>query len=120
MKAQAFALLCLTAASCAPQAPPPRQPLQLDCAKGFDALAAAVAAAPRLQLAAPPGEPYGFYNAADGAISFVVTKPEAPAHPAILRQAAAGGTMRTTGCSFGDKAAYEQLVGYLGSLAAAR
>lgn len=112
-RAWPLALLCL-AAACAPKAPPP--PLQLDCDMGFDALAAAVARDPALKLAAAPGEPYGFYNAADGAVSFVVTRPEAPAHPAILRQAASDGRMQTTGCSYGDRAAYDQLVAYVSSL----
>jgi hypothetical protein len=108
------------AVACAPKAAPPPSPLALDCAKGFEALSAVVAAEPGLKLADAPGEPYGFYNAADGSVSFVVTRPDAPAHPAILRQAAADGRMQTTGCAFGDKAAYEQLLAYVGSLAQAR
>src|SRR5690606_25376266 len=119
VRALALALL-LTASGCAPKTEPPRPPLALDCGEGFEALSSAIAAEPGLKLADAPGEPYGFYNSADGALSFVVTRPGAPAHPAVLRQIAAGGRMETTGCAFGDKAAYEQLIAYVGSLAGAR
>ena len=119
MRAAALALF-LTASACAPKAEPSRPPLTLDCGEGFEALSAAIAAEPGLKLADAPGEPYGFYNSADGSVSFVVTRPGAPAHPAVLRQAAAGGRTETTGCAFGDRAAYAQLMAYVGSLAGAR
>src|SRR5690606_7123198 len=119
-RALALVAVSLTVAACSPEPAPPPAPLALDCAKGFEALSAAVAAQPDLKLADAPGEPYGFYNAADGSVSFIVTRPGAPAHPAVLRQLASGGRMETTGCAFGDKAAYDRLVAYVESLAAVR
>jgi hypothetical protein len=96
--------------------PPPAA--VLDCAKGFEALSAAVAATPGMTRAPKtPGEPYSFYNAEDGKTSYVVTEAGAPGHPAILMQAMGPAGQETTGCPFGDKAGYDQLAAYLASLA---
>ncbi|MFC3077198.1 hypothetical protein ACFODL_03740 [Phenylobacterium terrae] len=101
-------------------APAPSVPAALDCAKGFDALAAELAGQPDLVQAPSPGEPYRFLNHRSGSPSYVVTLPEAPAHPAILMQRTVAGQMQTTGCRFGDEAAYGQLVAYIESLRAHR
>ena len=79
---------------------------------------AKITAQPNLNAApAEPGEPYRAYSLADGSVSYFITEPGAPAHPAILmQQAGAGGAMTNTGCAYGDKAAYGQLMTYLTSL----
>jgi hypothetical protein len=94
----------------------------LDCALSFDALKAKVTAQPNLNAAAQePGEPYRAYTSADGGVSYFITQPGAPAHPAILmQQALPGGAMKNTGCAYGDKTAYAQLMAYLASLKAGR
>jgi len=110
--------LALALGACSPKAdmPPPAAPL--DCAKGFEALSAAIAATPGITRAPKtPGEPYSFYNAEDGRTSYVVTETGAPGHPAILMQAMGPAGQETTGCPFGDKAGYDQLAAYLASLA---
>jgi len=124
--AAVFALLALALAACTPpQAEAPPAPPALDCARGFEALSAAIAAAPGV-IAAPrtPGEPYRFYNAEDGSASYLVTEPGAPGHPAILKQESASEAgrkvMRNTGCPYGDAKGYAGLEAYLASLAAAR
>lgn len=118
-KAHIFILLALGA--CAPKpAPPPPAPLALDCGRDFDALVQAVTAQPGFTEADAPGEPYRYINAEDGRTSYVVTKPGAPGHPAIVRQAGRAEGQETTGCAFGDKAGYDQLLAYLSSLSGAR
>src|SRR5579884_1484938 len=74
------------------QAPAAAQAAALDCSLSFEALKAKVTGQPEL-VAAPkePGEPYDWYNSADGATSYVVTEAGAPGHPAILMERAAGG-----------------------------
>ena len=68
-----------------------------------------------------PSEPYRAYSTADGHASYFVTEPGAPAHPAILMQQVAGdGQMKNTGCAYGDKLAYDQLMAYLTGLKAGR
>jgi hypothetical protein len=104
-----------------PRAPPPPAAVTtLDCAKGFDALSAEIAAMPDLVQAPSPGEPYRFLNHRNGNPSFVVTLPDAPAHPAILMQSSAGGATSTSGCRWSDEASYEELVAYIRSLKDAR
>jgi hypothetical protein len=96
--------------------------VQLDCAQPFEALKAKITAQPNLNPApAEPGEPYRTYSTADGRASYFITEPGAPAHPAILmQQAQEGGAMKNSGCAYGDKAAYGQLMAYLASLKAGR
>ena len=111
---------CGQEAAPAKTSPPPAAVTQLDCGKGFDALAAEIAAQPDLVQAPSPGEPYRFLNHTSGNPSYVVTLPEAPAHPAILMQSSAGGAMSNSGCHWGDAGKYEELVAYVASLRQAR
>ena len=114
------AFLALALAACAPKAEPAAA-AALDCRQPFEALKATVTTQPRL-VAAPkePAEPYRAYSTADGRASYFITEPGAPAHPAILMQRASGGQMTDTGCAYGDKAAYDQLMAYLTGLKAGR
>ncbi|CAN7272249.1 hypothetical protein LJR219_001232 [Phenylobacterium sp. LjRoot219] len=114
-------LLAITLlAACAPKAKPSAA-AALDCGQPFEAQVAKITAQPGLKPAPEEtGEPYRAYSTADGAASYFVTKPGAPAHPAILMQEAAGGQMRNTGCAWGDKAAYQELMTYLTGLSAGR
>lgn len=118
----AFALSALALVACAPEPAPP-VPLQFDCAAGFETLSARIAAEPALHQAPPQsGEPYRFYSAGDGSVSYVVTLPDAPAHPAVFRQRAAPGGaaagMVNDGCRYGGAVAYDQLAAYLAALKA--
>jgi hypothetical protein len=113
-----WSALGLTA--CARPEPPPAPRLAFDCARGFDVLAAAIAAEPGLKLAVAPGEPYRYYNALDGAVSYVITEPRAPAHPAVFKQIAGPQGTETIGCPYGDKAGYDRFFTYLRDLAKAR
>jgi hypothetical protein len=109
------ALLSLPA--CAKPAKPP-PPLKLDCALGFETLSARIAADPSLHEAPqPPGEPYRYFNALDGATSYMITQAGAPGHPAILKQQATPAGPVNSGCPYGDRAGYEKLLAYLQSLA---
>ena len=115
----------LVLSACSPTAPATEAEtpaaVAFDCATGFDALSAAIAAAPGLKAAPKePGEPYRFYSATDGSVSYMITEPGAPGHPAVLRQAAKGGAIVNDGCPYGDRAGYEQLLAYLEGLAKAR
>ncbi len=116
-----FLLLSLGLSACAPKAEPPK-PVALDCSQSFEALKAKITSQPNLVPAPPdPAEPYRAYSLADGSLSWFITEPGAPAHPAILmQQAGAGGAMTNTGCAYGDKAAYQQLTAYLAGLKAGR
>jgi hypothetical protein len=117
VRALARLLFPLTLAACSPKAEAPAALPVLDCAKGFAALSAELAASPALRPAPKePGEPYRFYLANAGGTSFVVTEPGAPGHPAVLQQRSVGGQMQDSGCPYGDKAGYEQVVAYLRSL----
>ncbi|MDB5448118.1 MAG: hypothetical protein JWQ97_3435 [Phenylobacterium sp.] len=113
-------LFLLALAACAPKTNAPAA-VGLDCAQGFDALKAKVLAQPGLKAAPQePSEPYRAYSTTDGQASYFVTEPGAPAHPAILLQQVAPGGMKNAGCSYGDKAAYDQLMAYLTGLKAGR
>lgn len=103
-----------------PAAPAPTSQLRFDCARGYDRLAAAIAAEPGIKLANTPGEPYRYYSLADGSVSYVVTLPSAPAHPAVFMQIAGAHGTTTIGCPYGDKPSYERFVTYLKDLAKAR
>lgn len=112
----AIALL-LTLGACAEKAPPVVAYLDLDCARPFAEQAAALRAQPQM-VPAPddPAEPYSFTSSADGRTSYLITKPGAPGHPAIMMQKAKGSDVITTGCPYGDKRGYDQLHAYLDSL----
>ncbi|MBX3482587.1 hypothetical protein [Phenylobacterium sp.] len=60
-------------------------------------------------------EPYSYYSSPDGRVSYLITRPGSPAHPAILMQRAAKG-VTTTGCAYGSRKAYDELLAYLESL----
>jgi hypothetical protein len=110
-------LLTLPLCACAPKTPAPAGLLGLDCAQPFEAQAAALIAQPGLKPAPEDGaEPYKFYSSDDGRTSYLITKPGAPGHPAIMMQRAAGGEVKTTGCPYGDKKHYEKLLAYLEGL----
>ncbi|HKR86715.1 MAG TPA: hypothetical protein VJS38_00925 [Phenylobacterium sp.] len=118
-EAAAFLLLTtISLCACAPKAGPPKA-VALDCSQSFEALKGKITAQPGL-VAAPqePTEPYRTYSTADSRTSYFITQPGAPAHLAILMQQAVGGQIKNTGCAYGDKAAYEQLMAYLAGLKA--
>ena len=107
--------------ACAPKPPPAPPPqLKFDCARGYQALSQAIAAEPGIKLANTPGEPYRYYNAEDGGVSYVVTEPRAPAHPAVFKQIATPHGTDTIGCPYGDRPSYDRFVTYLKDLAKAR
>lgn len=106
--------------ACQKPPPPPPPQLRFDCARGFEALAADIAAAPGAKLANTPGEPYRYYNVDDGSVSYVVTLKTAPAHPAVFKQIAGPKGTSTIGCAYGDKPSYDRFVAYLKDLAKAR
>jgi hypothetical protein len=94
-------------------------PLGLDCAQGFEGQGARIVAQAGL-VPAPkdPAEPYRFYSTADGKVSYLITEPGAPGHPAIMMQRAVAHDVKTTGCAYGDPAGYRQLVAYMEGLKA--
>jgi hypothetical protein len=112
----ALALLTLPLCACAPKPAAPAQAFQLDCAQPFETLKARVTAQTLTPAPKDPNEPYRFYSSPDGRISFLITEPGAPGHPAIMMQRAAGGDVKTTGCPYGDRAGYAQLQAYLDGL----
>ena len=60
------------------------QPLTLDCHMDFAEQSAKIIAQPNLTAAQhAPGEPYTFYSTTDGHVSYLITEPGAPGHPAI-------------------------------------
>ena len=112
-------LLALQA--CAPEPPPARQKLVLDCNLPYETLAARVLAQPGLKPAPQErGEPYRFYNMEGGGEAFVLTHAGAPGHPAVFKQEAVQENgrkvMNNTGCAYGDKAGFDQVMTYLESL----
>jgi hypothetical protein len=110
-------LLALLLSACAPAEAPAPKALALDCSQAFEAEAARLVAQPLL-VPAPQGrgEPYRFYSTDDGSASYLITQQGAPAHPAIMMQRAMGGEVKTTGCPYGDRKGYDQLMTYLDSL----
>ena len=111
----AFSLL-LTLAACSPKADAPVAYLDLDCVKPFDAQVATIIAQPRLIPAGTVGaEPYSYYSAADGSVSYLITRKGSPAHPAIMIQRARNG-VHTSGCAYGSKKAFDELLAYLEGL----
>lgn len=120
MRAAALGLLLL-AGACTPRLEAPVEvPLAFDCAAGFDALSARITGDAGLKVAPViSGDPYLTFNAPDGGVSYIVTTPGAPAHPAIARQTAGASGVVTDGCPYGNAKAYAQFVAYVESLAAA-
>lgn len=113
-------LILAAITACAPKpATHGAEPQALDCSQTFEVLAHRVTGQPGL-TAAPkdPAEPYRFYSSEDGATSYLVTEPGAPGHPAIMMQRAQHKQVVTTGCPYGDRKGYAQLLAYLDSLKA--
>jgi hypothetical protein len=113
--ATALPILFLLGA-CAPKAPPEPVALGLDCAQPFETQAAAITAQPLNPAPKDRNEPYRFYSTANGKLSYLITEPGAPGHPAIMMQRVVGGTVETTGCRYGDQKGYDQLHAYLDGL----
>lgn len=119
--AAALAALALCACARPAETPAPAPVLSLDCALSYEDLSRAVLAQPGLvQAPKEPGEPYRFYRNADSSVAYVFTEAGAPGHPAILMQKTVrdGGARRmdNSGCPYGDKAGFAQVLAYLGSL----
>ena len=113
----ALALLLLPLCACSPKIEAPTSLLGLDCAQPFDVQAAKLIAQANLKPAPEDrAEPYRFYSSDDGQTSYLITKPGAPGHPAIMMQRAEGGTVKTSGCPYGDHKAYDKLLAYLEGL----
>jgi hypothetical protein len=110
------ALLGLLACACAPEKPPAAPAAALDCAVAFEALKAKVLDQSLNPAPKDVSQPYRFYSTPTGQVSYLITEPEAPAHPAIMMQQAKDGTVVTTGCRYGEAGAYDQLMKYLDSL----
>jgi hypothetical protein len=110
------ALLALLACACAPDKPPAAAAAALDCSTAFDALKTKVLEQPLNPAPKDVSQPYRFYSTPNGQVSYLITEPDAPAHPAIMMQQARNGTVVTTGCRYGDATAYDQLMQYLDSL----
>lgn len=114
---RAAALAALTLAACAPKTEAPVTYLGLDCAQPFETQSAALLGQPHMNPAPDdPAEPYTFSSSADGKTSYLITKPGANGHPAIMMQQARGADVITTGCPYGDRKGYDQLHAYLDSL----
>ena len=76
----------------------------------------AIVAQPGLVPAGEVGsEPYSYYSTPDGRVSYLITRKGSPAHPAIMIQRAQA-TITTTGCAYGSRKGYDQLLAYLESL----
>lgn len=106
----------LLLAACAKAEPPAPAYLVLDCARPFAEQAAAITAQPLVAAPDDPAEPYHYYSSADGKVSYLITQPSAPGHPAIMMQQVKGSDVVTTGCPYGDRRGYDQLHAYLDSL----
>ena len=108
----------LALAACAPKPESHGlEPQALDCSQPFAAQAERLTAQPGLKPAPKdPAEPYRFYSSEDGATSYLITEAGAPGHPAIMMQRARHGSVETTGCPYGDRKGYDQLMAYLDGL----
>ncbi|MBS0361637.1 MAG: hypothetical protein JSR98_09670 [Proteobacteria bacterium] len=119
-----MALLLLTPlplSACSPKTPPaPTDPaIGLDCSLPFDAQAAKITAQGDLtQAPHDPLEPYKFYSTTHGRVSYLITEPGAPGHPAIAMEVASKGRVDISGCPYGDKKGYAKIIAYLESLKA--
>lgn len=116
MRAGAACLAVLILGACAPKSESEITYMDLDCAKPFDTQVAEITGQPHLTAAGVvASEPYFYYSSTDGRTSYLVTRPGSPAHPAIMIQRARGGVI-TTGCGYGSREGYDQLLAYLESL----
>lgn len=116
-RAEAVLLALLPLAACAPKAADTEPTfMALDCARPYEDLKAAIVGQPQL-VAAPEvaAEPYSYYSSPDGRTSYLITKPGAPGHPAILMEVAHQG-VHISGCPYGDRAGYAQIEKYLEDL----
>ena len=113
---RAAMLAVLVVCACAPAKPPAQAAAGLDCKTPFEALKARVLAQPLSAAPKDVSQPYRFYSTPNGQVSYLITEPDAPAHPAVMMQQAKDGTVVTTGCRYGDAGAYDQLMKYLDSL----
>ena len=116
MRASALALL-LSLCACSPKTEASTGFLAPDCTQPFEAQATALIAQPHLTPAPEDyAEPYKFYSSEDGHTSYLITKPGAPAHPAIMMQRASGNDVKTSGCRYGAQKSYDELLAYLEGL----
>jgi hypothetical protein len=113
-------LAALALAACSqPSADDADQPVvysNLDCDTPFEDQVVDITGQEGLVPAGVVGaEPYSYYSSPDGRVSYLITRPGSPAHPAIMMQRAAKG-VTTTGCAYGSQKAYDELLAYLESL----
>ncbi|MBS0334419.1 MAG: hypothetical protein JSS35_16750 [Proteobacteria bacterium] len=104
--------------ACAPEkAVQPDPAIGLDCSLPFDAMAAKITAQTDItQAPHDPLEPYRFYSTTHGRVSYLITEPGAPGHPAIAMEVASKGRVDISGCPYGDKKGYAKIMAYLESL----
>lgn len=106
-----------TLGACAKDADARATYLDLDCGQPFVAQAARITAQTGLDAAPEdPAEPYRFFSSPDLRTAYLITKPAAPGHPAIMMQKAKGSDVITTGCPYGDRSDFDRLLAYLDSL----
>ncbi|THD61512.1 hypothetical protein [Phenylobacterium sp.] len=104
--------------ACTPQETAQPDPaIGLDCALPFDAQATKITVQAGL-VPAPhdPLEPYKFYSTPHGRVSYLITEPGAPGHPAIAMEVASQGKVDISGCPYGDPKGYAKIMAYLESL----
>jgi hypothetical protein len=115
----ALPLLILTPlCACAPDPSTlPDPAIALDCHLPFEAQRDKLTA--QAGLVASPhdvNEPYRFYSTPHGRVSYLVTEPGAPGHPAIFMETARHDGVDITGCPYGDAKGYAKIQAYLESL----
>ena len=111
-----FLFTAMMLSTCAPRAPAPPTWLDLVCTKPFEAQSEAIKRQPGLVPAGEVGsEPYSYYSSPDGRVSYLITRKGSPAYPAIMIQKARA-TVATTGCRYGSKKGYDELLAYLEGL----
>lgn len=92
----------------------------LDCAAGFDVLAAQVAAAKPVPYAS--ADPLLGTSSDNDLGLYMVSKPGHPAHPVVVKRLIEVGgatTVATAACGWGDKAAFDALMTEIDRLNAA-
>ncbi|HEX5262895.1 MAG TPA: hypothetical protein VFW13_05175 [Phenylobacterium sp.] len=111
--------ILLPLCACSPKAAPivVDPAIGLDCSLPFDVQAAKIVAQTDLtQAPHDPLEPYKFYSTTHGRVSYLITEPGAPGHPAIAMEVASKGRVDISGCPYGDKKGYAKIIAYLESL----